>query len=62
MTLEWIIERLKINGKGTKQEVLQALENATDKELYELKRSVETKIAKLALENYYKNKRGEKRC
>lgn len=58
MTLEWIIEQLKINGKNTKQEVLQALENATDKELYELKRSVETKIAKLTLENYYKNKRG----
>lgn len=44
MTLEWIIKRLKVNGGNTKQEVLNALENATDKELYELERSIKSEI------------------
>lgn len=36
MTLQWIIERLKVNGEGTKQEVLNALENASIDDLTEL--------------------------
>ena len=36
MKIEWIIERLKVSGKGTKQEVLNALENATADDLKEL--------------------------
>lgn len=50
MTLEWIIERLKINGKGTKQEVLQALENASYQELIELKTSIDKRIIRLIKE------------
>lgn len=50
MTLEWIIQKLKINGKGTKQEVLHALENATDKELYELERSITSEFVRRTLE------------
>lgn len=49
MTLEWIINRLKTNGKGTKQEVLQALENATNKDLYELLRSINSELVNRAL-------------
>lgn len=44
MTLEWIINKLKINGKGTKQEVIQALENATNKDLHELERSINSEL------------------
>lgn len=44
MTLDWIINRLKTNGKGTKQEVLQALENATNEELHELRRSIKSEL------------------
>lgn len=36
MTLEWIIERLKVSGEGSKQEVLNALENASADDLKEL--------------------------
>ena len=44
MTLEWIIERLKVSGNGTKQEVLNALEHASDKDLLELTNSCLTKV------------------
>lgn len=44
MTLEWIIEKLKVSGNGTKQEVLNALENASDKDLLELTNSCLTKV------------------
>ena len=56
MTLEWIINRLKTNGKGTKQEVLQALENATDKDLHELLRSINSELTKRVLTEYYQEK------
>lgn len=36
MTINWIVDRLKVSGRGTKQEVLNALENATSEELKEL--------------------------
>lgn len=49
MTLNWIINKLKTNGKGTKQEVLQALENATDKDLHELIRSINGELVNRAL-------------
>ena len=49
MTLEWIINKLKTNGKGTKQEVLQALENATDKDLYALERSINSELVNRAV-------------
>lgn len=54
MTLDWIIQKLKINGKGTKQEVLNALENATDKELYELERSITSEFVRRILEKHKK--------
>lgn len=46
MTLEWIIEKLKVSGSGTKQEVLKYLENATDDDLLELGASCLTKVFK----------------
>ena len=54
MTLEWIIQKLRINGKGTKQEVLHALENATDKDLHELERSITSEFARRILEKHKK--------
>lgn len=36
MTLDFIIERLKVSGEDSKQEVLNALENASADDLYEL--------------------------
>ena len=36
MTLEWIIQMLKTSGIGSKQIVLNALENATIEDLLEL--------------------------
>lgn len=36
MTIDWIIGRLKVSGQGTKQEVLNALENASFEDLKEL--------------------------
>ncbi len=36
LTIDWIIERLKVSGEGTKQEVLKALENASNNDLMEL--------------------------
>ena len=52
MTLEWIIKRLKINGKGTKQEVLQALENATNRDLHELERSINCELVNRILKKH----------
>lgn len=49
MTLNWIIQQLRINGKGTKQEVLQALETATDKDLHELQRSINSELVNRAV-------------
>ena len=54
MTLDWIIQKLKTNGKGTKQEVLQALETATDKDLYELQRSINSELVNRALKKVKK--------
>ncbi len=52
MTLEWIIERLKLNGKGTKREVLHALENATEHDLDELERSITSYRVDRMLKNH----------
>ena len=49
MTLDWIIQKLRINGKGTKQEVLHALENATDKDLNELEKSINSELVNRAV-------------
>lgn len=45
MTLEWIKEMLKTSGIGSKQIVLNALENATIDDLLELIRSINSVIS-----------------
>ena len=45
LTLDWIIKRLGVSGQGTKQEVLNALKNASPEELKELAASCIFKVA-----------------
>ena len=54
MTLDWIIERLKVSGNGTKQEVLNALENANTDELLELGVSCFKKVIKPVVDEIVK--------
>ena len=55
MTLNWIIENLKIGGNNTKQKVLLALEQASDNELIELSKSIEMELALRSVERNTKN-------
>ncbi len=56
MTLNWIISRLKISGRGTKQEVLNALENISKEELIEFRRNINEHINLKIAEEYYANR------
>ena len=50
MTLQWIIEVLKLNRVNSKGTVLKALEKANLNELMELRRSINEEINKKVLE------------
>lgn len=49
MTLQWIIDTLKLNGVNSKGTVLKALENANLSDLMELRRSINEEINKKML-------------
>ena len=49
MTLQWIIDNLKLNGVNSKGTVLKALENANLSDLMELRRSINEEINKKML-------------
>ena len=51
MTLQWIIDNLKLNGINSKGTVLKALENANLNELMELRRSINEEINKKMMES-----------
>ena len=58
MTLQWIIDNLKLNGVNSKGTVLKALEKANSIELMELRRSINEEINKKMMES---ENSGEKR-
>lgn len=49
MTIQWIIEVLKLNGVNSKGTVLKALQEANLNELMELRRSINEEINKMML-------------
>ena len=51
MTLQWIIEVLKLNGVNSKGTVLKALQEANSIELMELRRSINEEINKKMMES-----------
>ena len=58
MTLQWIIDTLRLNGVNSKGTVLKALENANLSDLMELRRSINEGINKKMMES---ENSGEKR-
>lgn len=50
MTLQWIIDNLRLNGVNSKGTVLKALQEANLNELMELRRSINEEINKKILE------------
>ena len=58
MTLQWIIDTLRLNGVNSKGTVLKALEKADSIELMELRRSINEEINKKMMES---ENSGEKR-
>ena len=58
MTLQWIIEVLKLNGVNSKGQVIKALQEANLNELMELRRSINEEINKKMMES---ENSGEKR-
>ena len=50
MTLQWIIDTLKLNEVDSNSAVIEALENANSSELMELRRSINEEINKRVLE------------
>ena len=58
MTLQWIIDTLRLNGVNSKGTVLKALEKANLNELMELRRSINEEINKKMMES---ENSGEKR-
>ena len=58
MTLQWIIDTLRLNGINSKGTVLKALEKANLNELMELRRSINEEINKKMMES---ENSGEKR-
>ena len=58
MTLQWIIDNLKLNGVNSKGTVLKAIEKANSIELMELRRSINEEINKKMMES---ENSGEKR-
>ena len=51
MTLQWIIDTLKLNGVNSKGTVLKALQEANLNELMELRRSINEEINKKMMES-----------
>ena len=51
MTLQWIIDTLRLNGVNSKGMVLKALEKADSIELMELRRSINEEINKKMMES-----------
>ena len=49
MTIQWIIDTLRLNGVNSKSTVLKALQNANLNELMELRRSINEEINKMML-------------
>ena len=49
MTLQWIIDTLRLNGVNSKGTVLKALQEANSIELMELRRSINEEINKKML-------------
>ena len=49
MTIQWIIDNLKLNGVNSKGTVLKALQEANLNELMELRRSINEEINKKML-------------
>lgn len=58
MTIQWIIDNLKLNGVNSKGTVLKALQEANSIELMELRRSINEEINKKMMES---ENSGEKR-
>ena len=58
MTLQWIIDNLKLNGVNSKGTVLKALQEANLSDLMELRRSINEEINKKMMES---ENSGEKR-
>ena len=51
MTLQWIIDNLRLNGVNSKGTVLKALQEANSIELMELRRSINEEINKKMMES-----------
>ena len=51
MTLQWIIDTLKLNGVNSKGTVLKALQEANLSDLMELRRSINEEINKKMMES-----------
>lgn len=58
MTLQWIIDTLRLNGVNSKGQVIKALQEANSIELMELRRSINEEINKKMMES---ENSGEKR-
>ena len=58
MTLQWIIDTLRLNGVNSKGMVIKALQEANLNELMELRRSINEEINKKMMES---ENSGEKR-
>ena len=51
MTLQWIIDTLRLNGVNSKGQVIKALQEANSIELMELRRSINEEINKKMMES-----------
>ena len=58
MTIQWIIDTLRLNGVNSKGQVIKALQKANYIELMELRRSINEEINKKMMES---ENSGEKR-
>ena len=58
MTIQWIIDTLRLNGVNSKGQVIKALQKANLNELMELRRSINEEINKKMMES---ENNGEKR-
>ena len=58
MTIQWIIDTLRLNGVNSKGQVIKALQEADSIELMELRRSINEEINKKMMES---ENSGEKR-
>ena len=58
MTIQWIIDTLRLNGVNSKGQVIKALQKANLNELMELRRSINEEINKKMMES---ENSGEKR-